>query len=147
MTARLLPLLLLLTQAVPAYADLKITTRTGNCTSTSTRYTQGSNFRIDIHDAYGPQQILIIILIYNADHQQFYTLDAATHAHTVKRVEQPKRIESLQRASDIQSERRVSEPGSCSGGGEKRIKTDGWYIDLPAAPPRTAQSPLPHATT
>jgi hypothetical protein len=133
----------LLTQAVPAYADLKITTRTGNCTSTSTRYTQGSNFRIDIHDANGPQQILI----YNADHQQFYTLDAATHAHTVKRVEQPKRIESLQRASDIQSERRVSEPGSCSGSGEKRIKTDGWYIDLPAAPPRTAQSPLPNATT
>jgi hypothetical protein len=68
MTARFLPLslLLLLSQAVPAHADLKITTRIGNCTSTSTRYNQGSN------------------------HQRIYTLDAATRAYTVTRVEQPK---------------------------------------------------------
>ena len=120
MTARFLPLslLLLLSQAVPAHADLKITTRIGNCTSTSTRYNQGSN------------------------HQRIYTLDAATRAYTVTRVEQPKGA-SLQRASDIQSERRVSEPGSCSGGGEKRIKTDGWYIDLPVA--RTAYSAVAFA--
>ncbi len=120
MTARFLPLslLLLLSQAVTAHADLKITTRIGNCTSTSTRYNQGSN------------------------HQRIYTLDAATRAYTVTRVEQPKGA-SLQRASDIQSERRVSEPGSCSGGGEKRIKTDGWYIDLPVA--RTAYSAVAFA--
>jgi hypothetical protein len=120
MTARFLPLslLLLLSQAVPAHADLKITTRIGTCSSTSTRYNQGSN------------------------HQRIYTLDAATRAYTVTRVEQPKGA-SLQRASDIQSERRVSEPGSCSGGGEKRIKTDGWYIDLPVA--RTAYSAVAFA--
>ena len=68
MTARFLPLslLLLLSQAVTAHADLKITTRIGNCTSTSTRYNQGSN------------------------HQRIYTLDAAMRAYTVTRVEQPK---------------------------------------------------------
>ena len=37
----------------------------------------------------------------------------------------------------------MSEPGSCSGGGEKRIKTDGWYIDLPVA--RTAYSAVAFA--
>ena len=37
----------------------------------------------------------------------------------------------------------MSESGSCSGGGEKRIKTDGWYIDLPVA--RTAYSAVAFA--
>jgi hypothetical protein len=37
----------------------------------------------------------------------------------------------------IQSERRVPGPGSCSAGeGERRTKTDGWYIDLPGAYPQ-----------
>jgi hypothetical protein len=140
-------LLLLLTLVLPAQADLKIATRTGPCSSTSTRYTRGSNFRIDTQDAYGPQQIAI----YNADQRRSYALDPASRTYTATPVDPPKPVESLQRVSEsrktidiyldtvdtgerrrmfghlarhvIQSERRGSE----------RIEIDGWYIDLPGA--------------
>jgi hypothetical protein len=162
MTARCLPLslLLLLGRAVPARADLKIITRSGTdkWSTTRTRYVQGRNWRDESHIAQVPRPILI----YNADHQRCYMLDAAARAYTVRRVEQPKRT-APHRASEsgntlavyldtvdtgerrwmfghlarhiIRSERRVSEPGSCSGAGDRLITTDGWYIDLPAAFP------------
>jgi hypothetical protein len=162
MTARFLPLslLLLLSRAVPAHADLKIVTHESNCSSTTTRYVQGRNVRIDTHFANFPQQIVI----FDADHQRSYTLDPASRAYAVRPVE-PWKPDPLLRVPEsgktidiyrdyvdtgerrwmfghlarhvIQSERRVPEPGSCSAGeGERRIKTDGWYIDLPAAYPQ-----------
>jgi hypothetical protein len=78
-----LSLLLLLRQAVPAHADLKIVTHEGNCSSTSTRYVQGHNYRIDTHFVDFPQQIVI----YDADHQRSYTLHPATRAYTASRIE------------------------------------------------------------
>lgn len=127
MSQRFLPLslLLLLSQAIPARADLK--------------------FRID-----------------NADRQNHHAPDPATRTYAVHPIE-PWKPNPLLRAREsgktidiyrdyvdtgerrwmfghlarhvIRSERRVPAPGSCSGGeGEQRTKTDGWYIDLPAAP-------------
>lgn len=160
MATRRMPLvlLLLLGPAGPARADLKITTRIGTDQdgSTCTRYIQGRNWRSQSRNAYGPQ----FFQIYNAGSRRFYTLDAAARVYTVRRMEPPKHT-SLARRSEsgktisiyldtvdtgerrwilghwarhvIQSERRVSEPGSCSGGGDLRTTTDGWYIDLPAA--------------
>jgi len=162
MTARFLPLslLLLVGPAIPARADLKIVTHEGNCNETSTRYIRGRNLRIDMNFSYGPEQIVIL----DAEHQRSYTVDPRSRVYTVRPIE-PWKPNPLLRAREsgktiavyrdyvdtgerrwmfghlaqriILSERRVPEPGSCSAGeGERRSKTDGWYIDLPAAYPQ-----------
>lgn len=162
MTARSLPfsLLLLLSQAIPARADLKFTAWHG--TQRQTQYTRGRNSRTEIGDAFGPQ----VIWIYNGDRQLRYALDPATRAYTVRRIE-PRKPDPLLRAREsgkaidvyrdyvdtgerrwmfghlarhvILSERRVPEPGACSAGqGEQLTKTDGWYIDLPEQRQRIA---------
>jgi hypothetical protein len=89
-----------------------------------------------------------------------YALDPSTRTYTAHRVEQRKHNQLLRTPASgktidlyrdyvdtgerrwmfghparhvIVSERRVPEPGSCSAKeGERRTKTDGWYIDLPA---------------
>jgi len=157
MAPRFLPLsfLLLLSQAVPARADLRFTVRRG--IQRQTEYRQGRNTRLEFGDAFGPQ----VIWIYNGDRQLWYTLDPATRAYTVRRAE-PQKPNPLLRAREsgktidiyrdyvdtgerrwmfghlarhvMLSERWVPEAGSCSAGdGEQRMKTDGWYIDLPTA--------------
>jgi hypothetical protein len=162
MTTRFLPLSLLLSlsQAIPARADLKFTIRQG--IQRRTQYVQGRNSRTEFGDAFGAQ----LIGIYNGDRQLQYALDPSTRTYAVHPIE-PWKPNPLLRPREsgktidiyrdyvdtgerrwmfghlarhvILSERRVPEPGSCSasaGEGESRTKKDGWYIDLPAAHPQ-----------
>jgi hypothetical protein len=160
MTTRFLALSLLLwlSPAVPAHADLKLTIRRG--TQRETLYIQGRKSRTEIGDAFGPQ----VIWIFNGERQLRYALDPATRAYIAHPIEAWK-ANPLLRAPEsgktidiyrdyvdtgerrwmfghlarhvIRSERRVPEPGSCSAReGEQRTKTDGWYIDLPSAYPQ-----------
>lgn len=158
MTTRFLPLLLLLSQAIPAGADLKIVTHRGTSSDTlyvQVRGSQARNSRSEFGDAFGPQAIWI----FNGDRQLQYGLDPSTRTYTAHRVEPWKpnpllRVPESGKAIDIYrdyvdtGERRwmfghlarhvilsgrwVPEAGSCSAKqGELRTKTDGWYVDLP----------------
>ncbi len=168
MTARLLLLWVWLLPggAIPARADLKITTceYLDHGSVTETHYVQGRNWRMEFGEGYGNHEIIICrndVQDHNAACQRYYRLDPAARAYTVRRVEPHKPLarhavesgKTLTIYFDtvdtgerrwmfghlarhvIQSERRVSEPGSCSGDGDRRIRTDGWYIDLPGAYP------------